>query len=138
MSCISSVGTPFKSLPGLEQLLEFATQDADPSRFYPLREPIAQKASELKQRLAAAEPGQINALLDFASRAFRRPLEPHETDNLRSLFATLRAEEIPHDEAFKLVLARVFASPDFLYRAENPAPRLTAGPGQPMGARDAP
>ena len=34
-----------------EQLWQFATQDADPSVFEPLREPIKQRAAAFRQRL---------------------------------------------------------------------------------------
>ncbi len=106
---------------GLEQILEFATQDADPSRFYPLQEPIAKASRELAKRLRAAEPAQLEALIRFAGKAYRRPLSNEETHGLRALYHRLRAEGIHHDEAFRLTLARVFASPAFLYRSETPA-----------------
>ena len=90
----------FQIVAGLEQILEFATQDADPSRFFPLREPIAKRAAALKARLAAAEPAQLDALMNFVPLAYRRTLTADENAHLRALYATLRDEEIPHEEAF--------------------------------------
>ena len=110
-----------------EQLWQYSTQDGPDAphgdkRLEPLREPIQQKASALKQRLAATEPRHVAAVLDFAEQAYRRPLTDAEKSDLRQLYQKLRQEEIPHDEAIRLVLARVFVSPAFLYRLENAPP----------------
>jgi hypothetical protein len=45
-----------------------------------------------------------------------------EKDELRGLYRKLRAEEVPHDDAIRLTLARVLVSPAFLYRLEKPGP----------------
>lgn len=109
------------------QLMEYATQDADPKVFEPLREPIRQRAAAFKQQLVEAEPRQVDALLAFAGRAYRRPLKPTETNDLRALYKNLRDQELPHEEAFRVALARVLVSPAFLYRAEEtPAGTATA------------
>lgn len=104
------------------QLLEYASQDADPSVFEPLRQPILDRAEQFRQTLLTAEPQHLNALLDFAERAFRRPLAESESQQLRSLYQQLRAEGQPHDEALRLLIARVLVSPAFLYRLEVPGP----------------
>jgi hypothetical protein len=44
------------------------------------------------------------------------------------LYRTLRAEELPHDEAFRFTMARIFVAPAFLYRLEQ------AVPGEQPGA----
>jgi len=44
------------------------------------------------------------------------------------LYRKLRAEEIPHEEAIRLTLARVLVAPAFLYRAEKPGPGDQPGP----------
>ncbi len=116
------------SVDAFEQLMEFATQDADPTAFEPLREPTLARAAAFKRRLIACEPAQLAALVDFAARAYRRPLTSGEAANLNSLYAALRNEELPHDEAFRLTLARILASPAFLYRLEKPAPGAAQGP----------
>jgi len=104
---------------GLEQLLEFATQDGDPSVFEPLREPVAARAAAFRQAMIDAEPKQLDALVEFAALAYRRPLAPNEAGELRALYQRLRAESLPHDEAFRLTLARILISPSFLYRLET-------------------
>ncbi|HVK58546.1 MAG TPA: DUF1592 domain-containing protein, partial [Candidatus Kapabacteria bacterium] len=68
---------------------------------------------------AESENRQLESLVEFASKAYRRPLLPGERDELRSLYQTLRANELPHEEAFRSILARIFVSPAFLYRLEN-------------------
>lgn len=103
-----------------EQLMQYATQDADPTVFAPLRKPIQDRAAAFKERLVATEPAQVDALIDFAFRAFRRPLSDTEKTELRKLYQRLRSQEMPHEEAFRLTLARIFVAPAFLYRLEQP------------------
>ena len=109
----------FRIVIALEQILEFATQDADPRRFYPLQEPIAAQEKALKEWKSAAVAKQLEALLGFAALAFRRPLGEDETTALKDLYRQLRSESISNDEAHRLLLARIFASPEFLYKKES-------------------
>jgi len=103
-----------------DQLWQYATQDADPKVFEPLRKPIRDRAEAFKQRLKDTEPSHVQAVLDFAQRAYRRPLTSSEQEELKSLFDKLKSQELPHEEAVRLVLARILVAPAFLYRAENP------------------
>jgi hypothetical protein len=114
------------SVDAYKQLLEFATQDADPKVFEPLRKPINDRASAFRKYLIDCEPKQIHAVIDFAERAYRRPLTEGESSGLRGLYQSLRKEGLPHDEATRLTIAKVLTGPAFLYRIEKPAP----GPGQ--------
>jgi hypothetical protein len=107
-----------KSVDALAQLLEYATQDADPKVFEPLGKPFNDRAAAFKKSLLAAEPRQIDALVAFAGRAYRRPLTDADGSELRSLYRKLRKQGLSHEEAFQLALARIFVSPDFLYRRE--------------------
>lgn len=111
-----------------EQLLEYASQDGDPSVFEPLRTPIEARAAAFRQSLVDAEPKQIEALVEFAERAYRRPLADDEADDLRQLYRGLRNEGLPHDEAFRFTLARIFVAPAFLYRLEEAPPGTDSGP----------
>ncbi len=104
------------------QLMEYASQDGDPKVFEPLRKPINDRASAFRRTLLDAEPKHLDALLEFAGRAFRRPLAEEEAGRIRALYAELRKEEIPHEEAFRLTLARILVAPAFLYRFERPGP----------------
>jgi Protein of unknown function (DUF1592)/Protein of unknown function (DUF1588)/Protein of unknown function (DUF1587)/Protein of unknown function (DUF1585)/Protein of unknown function (DUF1595)/Planctomycete cytochrome C len=118
-----------------EQLYQFATQDADPKVFEPLREPIRAAAEVFRARMAAAEPKHLDAVVEFAERAWRRPLVDSEQTALRGLYRTLREPNstlreagLGHDEAIRLLLARTLISPSFLYRREAPAPGVAAHP----------
>lgn len=102
-----------------EQLWQYATQDADPKVFEPLRQPILDRAAQFRHELVAAEPAQLDSLARFASRAYRRTLTDDEAKALRALYDRLRADKLSHEDAFRLTLARLFVSPAFLYRLEN-------------------
>ncbi len=106
----------------LEQLIQYATQDANPKVFEPLREPFAKRAADYRQQLIDSEPSHLSALLAFAAKAYRRPLLPPEQTELRQLYGKLRAQELPHEDAVRLTLARVLVSPTFLYKIEKPVP----------------
>jgi hypothetical protein len=103
----------------LEQLIQYATQDADPKVFEPLRKPFAERAAAFRQHLIDTQPRQVDALIDFADRAYRRPLTDLEKQELRALYRKLREESLTHEEAFRLTLARVLVAPAFLYRLEQ-------------------
>ncbi len=113
-----------------EQIYEYATQDRPDmvKAFTPMREPIRQRTATFRQREIDAEPRQLEAVLGFASKAFRHPLNGAETAELRDLYSTLRSQEIPHREAIRLTLARILVSPSFLYRFEQPGPGTKSHP----------
>lgn len=110
------------------QLMEFATQDADPKVFEPLRKPINDRAATFRKLLIDTQPSHLAAVLDFAAQAYRRPLMDGEAKELRDLYAKLRQEEISHEDAIRLTLARVLVAPAFLYRVEKPAPGTGQSP----------
>ncbi len=116
------------SVDAFAQLLEFATQDGDPKAFEPLRQPIKDRAAAFRKFLVACEPKQVESLVAFAVRAYRRPLTADESRGLYQLYDSLRKEGLPHEEAFRLTLARVLAGPAFLYRIEQPVPGAGQGP----------
>ncbi len=104
-----------------EQIVEFATQDRPDMviALKPMRKPINDRAKAFRSSMVAAEPAQVGALVAFAARAYRRPLAAAESAELRALYKRLRGQELPHEEAFRLTLARIFVSPTFLYRLES-------------------
>jgi len=121
---------PLELVTAFEQISEFATQDRPDlvKAFAPLREPILARAAAFRERLIASEPAHVDAVLEFAARAWRRPLTAAERDGLSSLYRELRASEIAHDPAVRLLFARVLTSPAFLYKLERPAPGARAAP----------
>jgi len=102
-----------------ESLYQFATQDANPKAFEPLREPIKRRAAEFQQELLAAEPKHVDAVVRLAAEAWRRPLKDGEAEQLRALYQELRKQELPHDLAVRRLIARVLVSSAFLYRGEK-------------------
>ncbi len=117
-----------KLVDAYEQLWQYATQDADPSAFTPMREPIMKRAEAFKKLLVDTQPAHLDAVLKFADGAYRRPLTDAEREELRGLYRKLRTEEIPHDQAIRLTLARTLVAPAFLYKAEKPFAGEKPGP----------
>ena len=111
-----------------EQLWQFATQDADPSAFTPMREPIKQRAEVFKQERIAGEPNHLESILALAGQAWRRPLTIEEKRDLRALYKKLRKEELSHEAAARLTLARILVAPAFLYKLESPQSGTTSAP----------
>ncbi|MEZ6046169.1 MAG: DUF1592 domain-containing protein [Planctomycetaceae bacterium] len=114
------------SLVVLEQLIEFATQDGEPSSYDPLREPYQKRAVEYRQWLLDTETAHLDALIEFAPRAYRRPLTDADKNSIRKLYADLRKQELHHEDAIRLTLARILTSPAFLYKLEEPATGTTS------------
>ena len=68
-----------------------------------------------KARLAA-EPSHLATLLQFATRAYRRPLSDAERDGLLAFYRKLRGEEqLSHEDAIRDTLASILLSPKFCY-----------------------
>ena len=98
--------SPLKQVDAFEQLWQFATQDAKPSAFEPMREPILKAAAKFKEQQKAAIEPQKAAVLAFAEKAWRRPLTEKEINGLLTFDP-------------RLMLVRVLTSPAFLYRGER-------------------
>jgi len=103
---------PLKQVAAFEQLWQFATQDAKPSAFEPMRKPIMEAAAAFQTLRESAQPPQKEAVAALAARAWRRPLTAEESAALNAF--------PPH-----LMLVRILTSPAFLYRAEK-VPQETA------------
>jgi mono/diheme cytochrome c family protein len=65
-----------------------------------------------------AEPAQLQALFDFAARAYRHPLAPAEREDLGGYYRSLRDGGLAHEEALRDTLVAVLMSPDFCYRID--------------------
>jgi hypothetical protein len=71
----------------------------------------------LEKEHAAAEPLHLQALLKFASRAYRRPLAKAENDDILAYYRELREKEgLSHEDAIRDSVVSILMSPDFLYR----------------------
>jgi Protein of unknown function (DUF1592)/Protein of unknown function (DUF1588)/Protein of unknown function (DUF1587)/Protein of unknown function (DUF1585)/Protein of unknown function (DUF1595)/Planctomycete cytochrome C len=116
-----------------EQIWQFSTQDGPDKpngdkRLAPLREPIMQGAEAFQKLLVATEPRHIEAAVEFAERAWRRPFTQVEKQALRTLYKNLRSQAMPHTESIRMVLARTLVAPAFLYRGEHPGEGSKATP----------
>ncbi|MDA0810389.1 MAG: DUF1592 domain-containing protein [Planctomycetota bacterium] len=106
-----------------KQIWEYSTQDGPNAphgdkRLEPLREPIMRGAEEFRKLMVDVQPVQVEAVVRFADQVWRRPLTGPEQKALHDLYQTLRSRGVAHEEAVRLLLARVLTSPAFLYRGE--------------------
>ncbi len=123
---------PLVEMKNYETFMGFVSQDGKESYDRverTTREPVRRRAEQFTQELPASWPSHLQALVDFAERAYRRPLDDSEKLGLAQLYERLRAKDIPHDDALRAVLAGVLVSPAFLYRIEQPA---AGGASQPV------
>jgi hypothetical protein len=83
----------------------------------------------IEETRLAAEPIHLAALQAFAGRAYRRPLEPAERDELAAFYRNLRAREgLGHEDAVRDTLVSVLLSPHFCYRVDPAEPGTGARP----------
>jgi len=106
----------------------FASQVGKVKQFEPLREPIRKRAELFEKHLKSTEPVQLEKLLDFAGTAWRRPLVATERATFQTLYGQLRKQGLSHDAAWRLLLARVLVSANFLYKVEEPGEGRAAHP----------
>jgi hypothetical protein len=115
----------------LPQFIGFVTQDQPKAMvtfFEGQRPAFKKRADDFLKEEAAAIPKQLDALLEFAGRAYRRPLREKEKADLLGLYRTIRGKGADHEEAFRGVLARVLVAPAFLFRIEQAPAGKVPGP----------
>ncbi len=67
----------------------------------------------------ATEPHHVNAVLEFAARAYRRPLTPDDRADLLDFYATARkGNGLDHETAIRELVVLILLSPNFNYRAD--------------------
>jgi len=90
-----------------------------------------------KARLEA-EPRHLDALLQFAARAWRRPLAQAERDEVLAYYRQLREQSrMTHEEAMRASITSLLVSPDFLYRIDRVDSRAKTAMSRPEGAHAA-
>jgi Protein of unknown function (DUF1592)/Protein of unknown function (DUF1588)/Protein of unknown function (DUF1587)/Protein of unknown function (DUF1595)/Protein of unknown function (DUF1585) len=73
----------------------------------------------IEKMRADAEPHHLEALLKFASRAYRRPLSKAESDDILAYYHSLREKGgLSHEDAIRDSIVSVLMSPDFCYRID--------------------
>ena len=112
---------PLKLVVSLEQIREFSTQDRQ--ELVPLwdkMKPVVKaRAVAFAEHVVETQPIHLQSVLDFADQAWRRDLTYQERQQLRDLYDNLRGQQLEHETAIRLLIARVLTSPAFLYRREK-------------------
>jgi mono/diheme cytochrome c family protein len=68
----------------------------------------------------ASHARHLDDCLQFAAKAWRRPLTAAEKDKLRGFYTKSReVSKLDHDKAIRSLLARILVAPAFLYRLEQ-------------------
>ena len=111
--------SPLKQVDSLELTLETSVGSELAALVVPLREPFNQRAAEFRQELIVSEPRHLEAVVDFATRAYRGKMTNVKEGKLRDLYRQLREQEMSHEDAFRMTLARVFVALPFLYHLED-------------------
>ncbi|MGE0883269.1 MAG: DUF1592 domain-containing protein [Blastocatellales bacterium] len=83
--------------------------------------PLRREYDAVNAAQLAARPGQVRDCLEFASRAWRRPLTEKEKLDLRAFYGKTFAAEQDHRKAIRSLIARILVAPQFLYRIEQGA-----------------
>ncbi len=81
--------------------------------------PLRKHYEEVIRTQQMARSARVEDCLNFASRAWRRPLTDQEKRSLRGFYDKVLVAEGDHRQAIRAVLARVLVSPAFLYRVEQ-------------------
>lgn len=118
----------------LPLFIGFVTQDGGAEAvkyFESLREPFRIRGEAFLKEVDASHPRHLEALVRFAGRAWRRPLTAEETASFPALYDALRRKDMAHEDAIRLLLARVLTAPAFLFKLEEAAPGLEAKPVSP-------
>jgi len=75
----------------------------------------------LEQARLAAEPAQLESLVEFAGRAFRRPLTSPEREDILAFYRSLRTEQkLEHEDAVRDSVVSILMAPAFAYRVNLP------------------
>jgi hypothetical protein len=93
----------------------------------------------LERMHAEAEPHHLNALVRFATRAYRKSLSKSERDDILKYYDTLRMTEgLTHEEAMRESIVSVLMSPKFSYRIDltdsKPAESSKPAVSRPLSA----
>ena len=80
---------------------------------------ISKRIQRDERARSEAEPLHLQALLNFAASAWRRPLSADENRELLKFYRQLREEEqLDHEAAIRDVVVSILASPFFCYRID--------------------
>ena len=96
---------------------EIEAQPAEPRQYV---KALRVEYDAVRKAQMAAQPGHVENCLQFAGKAWRRPLADAEKDSLRSFYVKAReGAKLDHPKAVRSLLARILVAPAFLYRLEQ-------------------
>jgi hypothetical protein len=96
-----------------------AQMEALPAEMRKYAEPLRREFDAVVAAQTAARPGHVKDCLDFADRAWRRPLTEKEKLGLRSFYDRTIKEDPDHRKAIQALITRILVAPQFLYRVEE-------------------
>tara|TARA_B110000438_G_scaffold296249_1_gene340641 strand:+ start:3886 stop:7389 length:3504 start_codon:yes stop_codon:yes gene_type:complete len=115
---LEKMGTPSK--PGTEEAQRRAVEAETPSEKFDMVhgffEDVRTGLAEQRNVLAAAEPKGLNDVLQFATRAYKRPLSEDEMQGYNTLYQHLRAEGQTVEQSLRGLLTAILMAPDYIYR----------------------
>ncbi|MCA9214093.1 MAG: DUF1592 domain-containing protein [Planctomycetales bacterium] len=116
---------PLAYAVAFEQIREFSTQDRPDLvvEWDKVKNSVVARAAAYREYKLTTESAHIDAVVQLAENAFRRPLTADDVQRIRGTYHALRENGIVHDEAIRLTIARVLTSPAFLYRLEKASDR---------------
>jgi hypothetical protein len=116
--------------------MDAAGLGALPEAMRPYVVPLRKDWEQVMAAQKSGEAGHFNDCLEFASRAWRRPLTEREKTSLRAFYVQALAGEGEHRKAIRALIARILVSPAFLYRVEPAALTTTAAASSPFTSRE--
>ena len=82
---------------------------------------IAEAIRRVEKDRREAEPRHVEALQQFAERAYRRPLSDDERRGVADFYRALREEDgLDHEDAVRDTVVSILMSPHFCYRVDLP------------------
>jgi hypothetical protein len=100
--------------------LDAAALNAMPAEMRGYVTPLVAEYKTVMAAHAAGRATHVADCLEFASRAWRRPLTEKEKAGLRAFYDKTMTAENDHPKAIRALIARILVSPAFLYRVEQP------------------
>ena len=109
----------------LPQFIGFVSQDQPKAMldYFNNQRPVflaRKQAWEADSKLA--RPRQLEAVLAFAAKAFRRPLRPDEAAAIRRRVQRTTTGKTEFEDSLRSALVGILTSPNFLFRIETPPP----------------
>ncbi|PAY19681.1 hypothetical protein CKO51_09725 [Rhodopirellula sp. SM50] len=100
-------------------------------------EDMSQTFRRLERLKRESESVQVDAVVRFAERAYRRPLTDTQRQSIRSFYRHLRESDgLEHEDAIRDSVVAVLMSPNFCYRLDLPQQRVADAADQDVEPLD--